>query len=230
MSHTVDYSTESQEQVFYPKYIGGLLAYIGNALKTAYIKLAGYVKVDYRPTVASATNSYALQVRSVSGKTTGLHQGVDCETHLGIDGATSLRSVQGVAVVDAGMTATAATIIGAYGQARADGDIAGASFLAGLYGLIEASSALTASHVASLWLDTHQAEAITGSYQLMYLTENGAEPLDQVMYMRTPGAKAFAEFDTCSTFISDTAETGGTAKKIKITIDGTAYYLNAYTG
>jgi hypothetical protein len=30
--------------------------------------------------------------------------------------------------------------------------------------------------------------------------------------------------------VVDTAETGGTSKKIKITIDGVVHYLNAYTG
>ena len=202
---------------------------IGDDAKTAYNKLTGHTKIDDRP-IGGTTDDYALQIRSESAKTTGMHWGVDCETHLKADGAASLRSVQGVAVVDAGFTATAATLIGAYGQARVDGDMAGASFLAALYGLIENSTALTASHVAALWLDTHQANAITGSYQLMYMTENGAEPLDQVMYMRTPGAKALMELDTCSAFVSDTAETAGSAKKIKITIDGTAYYINVYPG
>jgi hypothetical protein len=78
---------------------------------------------------------------------------------------------------------------------------------------------MTASHVSALWLDTHQAEAITGSYQLIYGTENGATALDQVMYFRTPAAAAFIEFDTCSAFVSDTATTAGASKKIKITID-----------
>lgn len=209
--------------------IGGDTTVLGNVAKTGYNKLTGHTKIDNRPT-GGTTDDYAIQVRSESAKTSGTHWGVDAETHLKATGGASLRSVQGVAVVDATFTATAATIIGAYGQARVDGDMAGASFLAGLYGLIENSTALTASHVASLWLDTHQANAITGSYQLMYLTENGAEPLDQVIYARTPGAKVFAEFDTCSTFVSDTATTAGTAKKIKISIDGVTHYINAYTG
>lgn len=202
---------------------------IGNVAKTSYNKLTGYTKVDNRPT-GGATNSYALQVRSETGNVSGQQWGVDCEAHVKATGAADVRAVQGVAAVDATFTATAATLIGLYGQARVDGDMAGASFLAGLYGLIENSTALTASHVASLWLDTHQANAITGSYQLMYLTENGAEPLDQVMYLRTPGAKVFAEFDTCTAMVSEGAETAGTAKKIKITIDGVAYWINAYPG
>lgn len=202
---------------------------IGNDAKTSYNKMTGHTKFDNRPT-GGTSDDYAVQVRSESAKTSGMHWGVDAETHLKATGGASLRSVQGVAAVDATFTATAATLIGLYGQARVDGDMAGASFLAGIYGLIENSTALTASHVASLWLDTHQANAITGSYQLMYLTENGAEPLDQVMYLRTPGAKVFAEFDTCTAMISSGAETGGTAKKIQITIDGVDYWINAYPG
>jgi hypothetical protein len=212
-------------------YIGGLTTAIGNLLKTAYIKLAGYVKVDYRPAIATATNSYALQVRSVSGITSGLHQGIDSETHLGATGTGTIRGVQGVAVVDATFTATDTTLIGTYGQARADGTVAGASFLTGLYGLIEASAAITATHVTSCWLDSHQAEAVTGAHDLLYMTNNGAAQMDQAIHLYG-GDKitALINLDTCSGMVADTAETGGSSKKIKILIDGVTYYLNAYTG
>jgi hypothetical protein len=109
--------------------------------------------------------------------------------------------------------------------------MAGAGFMAGLYGLIEASAAITASHVCSAWLDSHQANAVTGSHQLLYMTNNGAATMDQAIYLYG-GDKitALMELDHVSGMVSDTAETGGTAKKIKITIDGVVHYLNAYTG
>jgi hypothetical protein len=224
-------SDGTADQVSQPSYLGGIATLIGNALKTAYIKLAGYVKVDYRPAIATATNDYALQVRSVSGKTTGTHWGIDSETHLGATGAANIRGVQGVAVLDTGFTATAATLIGSYAQARADGDLAGASFLAALYGLIEAGAAITATHVTSLWLDSHQANAVTGQHDLLYMTNNGAATMDQAINLYGNNAiTALLSLNTCGGMIADTAETGGSSKKIKIVIDGVVHYLNAYTG
>ena len=205
-------------------------AMLGNSLKTSYNRLTGYTKIDYRPT-GGGTNSYALQIRHNVGATSGLISSLDHEAHIVATGTASLRGVQGVAVVDSTYTATGTTLIGTYGQARADGTVAGSSFLAGVYGLIEeGGGAITASHVASAWLDTHRNTAITGSYQLLYMTENGTCALDQVMYLRTPAAVAFAEFDTCTAMISDTATTLGASKKIKITIDGSVFYINAYAG
>jgi len=202
---------------------------IGNTAKTSYNRLSGYTKIDYRPTVC--TNSYALQVRSEPTGTSGQFWGVDAETHLQGDGTASIRSVQGVAVVDTGFTGTASTLIGVYGQARADGTVAGASFMTGLYGLIEASAAITATHVTSCWLDSHQANAVTGEHDLLYMTNNGAAQMDQAIYLYG-GDKitSLIELNTVSGMVSDTAEVGGTAKKIKITIDGTVHYINAYTG
>jgi len=207
-----------------------IIGYIGDILKTGYNKLMGYTKFDYRPT-GGGTNDYAVQVRSESAKTTGTHWGVDCETHLKATGGASLRSVQGVAVVDATYTATAATLIGLYGQARADGDVAGASFLAAIYGLIEAGAAITATHVTSCWLDSHQANAVTGQHDLLYMTNNGAAQMDQAIHLYG-GDKitALINLDTCSGMVADTATTAGTSKKIKVVIDGVVHYLNAYTG
>lgn len=202
---------------------------LGLSTKLSQNLVRGRLKLDVRPT-GGTTEDYAYQIRSESAKTSGTHWGIDSETHLKADGTTSLRGVQGVTVVDSTFTATSATFNAIYGQVRADGTFTGSGFMAALYGLVEASAAITASHVCACWLDTHQVNAITGSYQLLYMTENGSQALDQVMFIRAPGAVAFAEFDTCSTFVSDTAETGGSSKKIKITIDGVAYYINAYTG
>jgi hypothetical protein len=207
-----------------------IITYIGDILKTGYNKIMGYVKVDYRPT-GGGTNDYAVQVRSESAKTTGTHWGVDCETHLKATGGASLRSVQGVAVVDSTFTATDSTLIGAYGQARVDGTMAGNSFLCALYGLIEAGTAITANHVTSLWLDSHQAEAVTGAHDLLYMTNNGAAQMDQAIHVYG-GDKitALLNLDTVSGMVAATAETGGSSKKIKIVIDGVVHYINAYTG
>ena len=203
---------------------------MGASTKDSYNKICGYLKVDVRPS-GGTSNDYAEQIRSESAKTSGTHWGLDCETHMKADGTASLRSAQGVAVLDTGYTATGATYIGTYGQARADGTFTGSGFLVGLYGLIEASAAITASHVCSAWLDSHQAEAVTGSHQLLYMTNNGAATMDEAIYVYAGHRiTSLLSLNTADGMVSATAETGGTSKKIKITLDGVVHYINAYTG
>ena len=207
--------------------------YIGNLLKTSYNKLTGYTKIDNRPAAGTSAGSYALQVRGYNRDTSGNFTGVDCEADMYTTGTGGIRGVQGVGKVRAAITATDSTIIGVYGQARVDatGVMAGNSFLIGMYSLIEASPALTANHVSSLWLDSHQAEAVTGEHDLLYMTNNGAATMDQAIHLYG-GNKItnWIKFDTCGGLVSATAETGGTSKKIRILIDSTTYYINAYTG
>lgn len=205
---------------------------IGDDLKTAYNKLTGYTKIDNRPAEGTSAGTYALQVRGYHRDTSGTFIGVDCEADMYTTGTGSIRGTQGVGKVRAGITATDSTIIGIYGQARVDdtGIMAGNSFLVGLYGLIEASPAVTANHVTSCWLDSHQANAVTGVHDLLYMTNNGAAVMDQAIHLYGPSITNFIKLDTCSTFVTDTAETGGSSKKIAIDIDGTTYYINAYTG
>jgi len=182
---------------------------------------------DHLMTVADA----AVEIRTETVATSGSHYGLNTEAHINATGTGSVFGNFGVAKVTTDYTVTGGTIIGSYGQARADGTVAGASLMAGLYGLIEASAAITASHVCSAWLDSHQANAVTGSHQLLYMTNNGAATMDEAIYIYG-GDKitALMALDTVTGMVADTAETGGTSKKIKITIDGTVYYINAYTG
>lgn len=205
--------------------------YAGNTAKTAQNQIRGRLKLDVRPT-GGTTEDYAFQIRSESGKTTGSHWGIDSETHLKATGAANIMGVRGVAVVDATYTATAVTFIGAYGQVRADGNIAGASFMAGLYGLVEASAAITASHVASAWLDSHQANAVTGEHELLYMTNNGAAQMDQAIFIY-PGDKItrLLKIDPTDNGMVDdaTGQTLTPVKKIKVMIDDVDYYLVAGT-
>lgn len=210
--------------------ITGLSNVIGNALKTSYNKLTGYTKIDNRPASGTSAGSYAIQVRGYHRDTSGQFTGVDCEADLYTTGTGSVRGTQGVAKVRAGITATGSTLIGAYGQARVDatGVLAGNSFLVGLYGLIEASPAVTANHVTSCWLDSHQANAVTGQHDLLYMTNNGAAVMDQAIHLYGPNITAFLNLDTCTAFIGSGKKSGGTAKNIKISIDGVTHYINCY--
>jgi len=212
---------------------GGLTNWIGNVLKTSYNKLTGYTKIDNRPAAGTSAGSYALQVRGYNRDTSGDFTGVDCEADMYTTGTGGIRGVKGVGKVRAAITATDFSIFGVYGQARVDatGVLAGASQLVGLYGLIEASPAVTATFVCSAWLDSRQANAVTGSHQLLRMTNSGAAQMDEAIFIHgNDKITSLIKLDTCSGMVADTAETGGSSKKIKIDIDGTTYYINAYTG
>lgn len=199
---------------------------IGNALKTGYNKITGYTKIDYRPT-GGGTNSYALQVRHEAGNTSGSVISLDHEAHVKATGTASLRGVQGVAVLDTTFTATGATYTGLYGQFRSDGTFAGSGFGSAIYALVEASAAMTASHICSAWLDSHQNNAVTGNHELLYMSNNGTASLDQVMYA-SGQAEALLHVNTAGgaalNYLSD-GDAG--KKKIKILIEGVAYTLEA---
>jgi len=212
-------------------YLTNAIVAIGNALKTGYNLLKGYTKFDYRPT-GGGTNSYAVQIRHNVGNTSGSVSSLDHEAHIVADGTASLRGVQGVAVVDSGKTNTGGTLNGVYGQVRNDGTVAGASFLAALYGILEAGQAITASHVCAAWLDSHQANAVTGEHELLYMSNNGAAALDQVMYA-SGQAGALIHVNTAGgpalNYISGPGTAAdGTPIKVKILHNGTPYYINAY--
>lgn len=196
------------------------------------LTFTGNVRFHKRPT-GGTTDDYVVQLRSNSAKTSGMHQGVDAETHLTANGAATIRSVQGVAVLDSTYTSTGGSLIGTYGQARADGTFnAAGGFMTGLYGLIEASAAITASHVCSAWLDSHQNNAVTGEHELLYMTNNGSATMDQAIFIY-PGNKIthLITIDPTDTGLVDSAsgETLTPVKKINVKIDGTTYVIHAGT-
>lgn len=178
-----------------------------------------------------STSTINAEFKYDSNLASGATYGVWSDNNIGTTGTASATAVLGVATVESGVTATGSTLIGTYGQARADGTVAGSSFMTGLYGLIEASTAITATHVTSCWLDSHQANAVTGLHDLLYMTNNGAAQMDQAIYIYGGDRiTSLMELNTVSGMVADTAETGGSSKKIKITIDGVVHYINAYTG
>lgn len=188
------------------------------------------LKVHNHATTSTGIGSY--EGKSDTQKTSGAFVGLWQDANLNVTGTASSTAILGVATVAAAATITGGTIIGTYGQARADGTVAGSGFMAGLYGLIEeGGGAITASHVCSAWLDSHRNTAVTGSHQLLYMTNNGSATMDEAIYIYG-GNKitALMELNTCANMVSDTATTSGSSKKIAITIDGATFYINAYTG
>jgi hypothetical protein len=213
-------------------FIDGAL-YAGVTAKTSQNLIKGRLKLDVRPT-GGTPEDYAFQIRSESAKTSDTHWGIDSETHLKATGTAAIRGVQGVAVVDATFTQSGGGLTGVYGQARADGTFnAAAAFMVGVYGLIEdCAAAVTASHVASIWADSHMAKEVTGEHELLYMSNNGSTKMDQVMYAYGD-ADALLHInmgESVPTYVTDTATTDGNSKKIAIKINGTTYYINAYAG
>lgn len=208
---------------FYQVNIGDGLALNQNKTGSA----LGSIKVHNHLTTAE----YNTQLRSEFIGTSGTHWGIDSETHLNADSTASIRGVQGVAKLSATFTCTGGTLIGTYGQVRADGTMAGSGFMAGLYGLVEASAAITASHVAAGWLDSHQINEVTGNFELLYMTHNGSATMGQAMYIYGGNhITNLFKLDTVSGMVADTATTDGASKKIKIDIDGSTFFINAYAG
>ena len=206
--------------------------YAGDTAKTAQNQIRGRLKLDVRPT-GGTTEDYAFQIRSESGKTSGTHLGIDNETHLKATGTATIMSTRGVAVVDATYTVTGATLVGVYGQVRADGTVAGSGFMAALYGLVEeGGGAITASHVASAWLDSHRNTAVTAEHEFLYMTNNGSATMDQAIFIY-PGNKVarLLKIDPTDDGMVDdaTGQTLTPVKKIKVMIDGVDYYLVAGT-
>lgn len=203
----------------------------GNDLKTSQNIIRGRLKLDVRPT-GGTVEDYAYQIRANSAKTSGSFWGIDNESHLTASGTASVRSTQGVAVLDATFTNTGGSLTGVYGQARSDGTFNNAAgFVTGVYGLIEASAAMTASHVSAGWFDTHQVNAITGEYELLYMSNNGSLVLDQVMYIYG-NSNALMNLDygasTPAYITGPGSAANGTPIKLKLIHNGTPYFLNAY--
>ncbi len=185
------------------------------------------LKMHNHDTAATMNNEFKYETINTSGNNYGTWN----ECHIAATGTATMRAQTNVTVLESTFTATDTTLIGTYSQCRGDGDIRGASFVAAQYALIEASAAITATHVTSSWLDSHQANAVTGQHDFQYMTNNGAAVMDQVTYIYG-GNKItnWMAFDTVDGMISATAETGGSSKKIKILVDGVLHYINAYTG
>lgn len=192
-------------------------------------KSAQTLKIHNHLSTGTGIGSYEWKTETIN--TSGAFVWLWQDANINATWTATATAILWVATVSATFTATDTTLIGTYWQARVDGTVAWNSFVAWLYWLVEASTAITASHVCSAWLDSHQANAVTGSHQLLYMTNNWAAQMDEVMYIYGwDKTTAFAKFDTCSWMVSDTAETGGTSKKIKIDIDWVVHYINAYTG
>lgn len=214
--------------------------YFGEKVDGSYLRLKTGLKVHRRPTA----EAFAAEIKSEFTDTDAAHAAVAITADWKPGGSTpasgtagGVQGLQGVArLKSSSYTATGGAIIGTYGQACANGTVNGSGImLAGLYGLVEDGGTYTAvSHVASAWLDSHLTKTVTaGSYQLLYMTNNGSTTMDQAFYVYA-GNKitALMEINTASGMVGENQAGGSTLnfsnyKLIKITLDGTVHYLVA---
>lgn len=211
------------------------------AVDGSYVRFKTGMKIHRRPT----DQAFAAEIKSEFADTDAAHACVAVTadwkptTAGAVADATAggVQGVQGVArLKSSSYTCTGGSMIGTYGQVCANGTVNGAGImLSGLYGLIEDGGTYTAvSHVAGAWIDTHLTKTVTaGSYQLLYMTNNGTTQMDQAIYIYG-GDKttALMELNTCSGMVGANVAGGGTLnftnyKLIKITLGGTVHYLVA---
>ena len=197
-----------------------------------YLDVHGYLKVHNHAT----TVGYAIEAKSNFNGTATSHFGITSTVEWEPTGLTatagSVQGLQGVARLAATYTITGGSLIGTYGQICNLGTINGSGVVAaGMYSLIEDGGVYTAvSHLASLWVDSHLASAVSaGSYDMCYITNNGSTAAANVFYIYA-GHKITNLFtiDTADGMVSDSTTADYTftkTRKIKVVAGGETGYL-----
>ena len=210
------YNTGTASSCTFNKYIGQY--YVNQTGSTETI-----LKIHNHLTTAGI-GSYEGKADTVS--TSGAFYGAWQDANINATGTTSATAILGVATVAATFTVTGGTLIGTYGQVRADGNVAGNAFMAGLYGLVEeGGGSITASHVASVWADSHRNTAVTGNHELFYGSNNGTATMDQAFYIY--GGNKISNLFELNTVTGMTSASNGSGADVYIncTIDGVAIRL-----
>lgn len=111
------------------------------------------------------------------------------------------------------------------------------AMVSGLHTYIVDGGTYTAvSHLSGLWVDSHLNKAVTsGLTELIYMSNNGSKTLDQAIYIYGNSGKISNLFrldsmEEVGMITIGLATTADDARKIKISIDGTSYYVNARIG
>ena len=228
---TVGVDGTGYDVIFYGDTVGKYLTYDAD---TYTLHNRGAAKFHNRPLT---TNVFAVEIKADTKNSTGVYTGalqVTVREYPTTD--TSAVSVNGsdfTTYLHAGDTKTAGYLTSIVAKVENQGTFNGAGIImTPIYSLIGETGTFTAvNHVCGLWLDSHLDSTITaGSFEMLFMTNNGDTQMDAAMYLIRSRVTNFVTFAGSGAMISATAETGGTSKKIKIDIDGTTYYINAYTG
>lgn len=205
-----------------------------------------YVKGKAMVHLHDTTNGYGLEVKTNFNGTTTAHFGITSTVEYEPTGNTAtaggVQGLQGVGRLAAGKTVTGGSIIGTYGQACNLGTINGSGVMvAGLYGLVADGGTYTsASHVCSLWVDSHVTKVVGGEHELIYMTNNGTTTMDSAIYVDLSAAAKFTnllKFSAVQTPLvanalvpaaAPDAGTVGADLAIIVDVGGTPYYIPMY--
>lgn len=202
-----------------------------------------YIKGTLKLHDHADTGDYAFQLRTESNHATTNFFGMDCEVHQMTNrtgGVIRGLSMTGRVTAEKTISGTANMIPG-YFNLDVDGTLNGTGLHAALYAVVSDGGTFTAvSHLATLWVDSHQSGTVTGSHELVYLTNNGTTTMDCVFYIDLSAA---AKFTNLINFSADqapiltnalvpaaepTALTMGADKALRVDIGGTPYYIPLY--
>ena len=173
------------------------------------------------------TESYGAQFRTEYNAATGDFFGIDAEAHQQVSRTGGgVRGLSMCARVVAGTTVSStANIIGGHFLLDNDGTLNGTGLHAALVAKVDAGGTFTAvGHLASLWVDSLQEGTVTGSHELIYMTNNGASTMDQAIYLYGGNkiSKLF-ELNTCGGMIAAKVDADivfAHYRKVAVTIDG----------
>jgi len=203
-------------------------------------------QVSYSQTaVASGKNAINVN-NSFTYATSGVHKGIQVDVSYDPDGDSGYATTVALAAkaqLSAGMSHTGGVgyMWGVQGQMDFGASSVvnhASSIFAALRGVLTASGTpvfTDAYGICNLYLDNLISTNMTGlavGFSSMIYMANGGGLMHSAIRVYGPSLQRLFYLDTCTNggMVGNTAETGGTSKKIKIDIDGTDYYLNAYTG
>jgi len=237
------YSRSNVSGYYFGSDAAGQLAYFYGATTGKYLKwksssdyldLHGYLKVHNH----STTIGYAIEAKSNFNGTATAHFGIISTVEWEPTGLTAtaggVQGLHGVARLAATYTITGGSLIGTYGQICNLGtinDSGGGVFAAGMYSLIEDGGVYTAvCHLASLWVDSHLAQAVSaGNYDMCYITNNGLTVAGNVFYIYAGhGITNLFTIDTADGMVSASTTADYTftkTRKIKVVAGGETGYL-----
>jgi len=176
----------------------------------------------------------------------GYHFGAYFESKYTLDGASygTVRALVGVGDLSATQTdvSSAQYIVGVHGRAKVSGTAYNTDLcVTGVHGQILSGGTYTkANHVSAIWADNHLISSAgdVSNHELIYMTNNntgaGSRTIGQAFYLYGVYVTNLIYLDSCTTggMVSATAASavhGTLTKKIRISIDGTTYYLLAST-
>ncbi len=195
-------------------------------------------------------NQYANEFKGEFLATSGTMDGIAAHYHMAGTGTNAgvMRSILGVAYLDTGITlsganAASSSISGILGSVNVAGTVAGTAVtVTGVYGGLGSMTGGTLTEVndmSAIWADSQATQVpTTGDSQLLLMTNGLGGTLGQAIkidasdritnFIKFVNADGTAGGGDMITIGATPASDTGNVVKIKILVDDTPYYINAY--